>query len=148
MERSLLAYATVLCSTAATGLFCIPHFPLVFLCAGVLPLLSIGVLMALYMGAFLVALRPEPHHLVPGALATAALLAFYIMRLAVADGGAVHGPRALGDYLLGALSALELGVLGYGFRERLRARQQQQQQQQQQQPRGGFRGWLPLGGGP
>jgi hypothetical protein len=121
VERSVLAYAATVCTLGVTDLFCIPAFPLFWTCAGILPLVSVGVIMLLFGCAYIMSLLPSPENLYPAAGLTAAMTCFYSLRLLVVDHMRVRGLHSLGDLLLATLSWLELGVLVRSMRQRRRA---------------------------
>ncbi len=122
VERSILAYALVLCVTGATGLGCVPAFPLLWRCAGVLPLFSIFLLAIFFCAAYVVALLPDASNLLPAIALTTAMGTFYTLRLCLADKRRVSGPRSLADALFAALSVAEVAVLALGARRRQRRR--------------------------
>ena len=107
-----------MCTLGVTDLFCIPAFPLFWSCAGILPLVSVGVIMLLFGCAYIMALLPSAENTYPAAGLTAAMACFYNLRLLVADDMHVTGLRSLGDLLLAILSWLELGVLVRNMRQR------------------------------
>ena len=120
VERSIPAYATVVGACGATGLACVPSFPLLWRCAGVLPVFSLFLIAAFFGAAFAVALLPEATNLLPAAALTGAMTTYYAARLGVADGGKVRGPRSAADVALLCLSVAELLVLAAGARARRR----------------------------
>ena len=120
VERSILAYAALVCTLGVTDLFCIPAFPLFWTCAGILPLVSVGVIMLLFGCAYIMALLPSAENMYPAAGLTAGMTAFYTLRLLAVDGLRVRGLYSLGDLLLALISWLQLGVLLRNTRQRRR----------------------------
>lgn len=121
VERSILAYAAAVSTCGATGIFCIPAFPLFFTCAGVLPLVSVFLIMSLFGAAYVYSLLPDAANLYPAAALTTALACFYSLRFLAADRLRVRGPQSAGDLLLCLLSWVQLAVLARGVMSRRRA---------------------------
>ena len=109
-----------MCTLGVTDLFCIPAFPLFWTCAGILPLVSVGVIMLLFGCAYIMALLPSAENMYPAAVLTAGMTAFYTLRLLAVDGLRVRGLYSLGDLLLALISWLQLGVLLRNTRQRRR----------------------------
>jgi hypothetical protein len=120
VERSVLAYAALLCVFGGSGLACVPSFPLLWRCGGVLPLFSLFLIALLFGAAYVVALLPEPSNLAPAAALTALMGTFYVLRLTAADKLRIRGPRSAADAVFLALSLVELLVLAVGARRRRR----------------------------
>jgi len=121
VERSIPFYALVVGACGATGLACVPSFPLLWRCAGVLPVFSLFLIAAFFGAAFAVALLPEATNLLPAAALTGAMATYYAARLALADAGKVRGPRSAADVALLCFSVCELLVLAAGARARRKA---------------------------
>ena len=76
------------------------------------------VVLSVFTACFVVSLLPDPQNLLPGLAATAAMLVFYILRLAITDKFRIRGIRSFGDYLLGLLTLGELAAICYGVYQR------------------------------
>jgi hypothetical protein len=122
VERSVLAYAALLLVFGGSGLACVPSFPLLWRCGGILPLFSLFLIALLFGAAYVVALLPEPSNLLPAAGLTALMATFYLLRLSAADKLRIRGPRSAADAVFLTLSLVELLALALGARRRRQQR--------------------------